>query len=142
MTNEHAQTSPRSAAHLVAPRRSAAALAPAPDTPPAPRASIATLHVNRRKAKPTPTGASGRYQRLRDLRDRIGVNSNRNDLATALIAACITEGVRHEGDIIRSLVQLGFSGAHVAMILKLNRGSNPAASAWKRDEAKRYSLLQ
>ena len=81
------------------------------------------------------------FDRLRELDYACGPDANKHDRATALIAACIAEGVNTKSRIIGVLATLGFNRGHIAKWLGMHTGSNPVRHWWKRDEAETYHLL-
>ncbi|MBA3510450.1 hypothetical protein [Sphingomonas sp.] len=85
---------------------------------------------------PTKTG----LDRLRELQADCG--DNKHDQATALIAACILEGLNTAGQIVGALTTLGMNPAHVRIMLKEGTGGDPARHHWRRDEEGRYHLLE
>lgn len=65
---------------------------------------------------------------------------NKHDRVSVLIAVCIAEGIT-KGSLIRSaLMELGYDGSHVAIVLKKGSGSMPPESRWYRDESGAYRL--
>jgi hypothetical protein len=66
--------------------------------------------------------------------------TNKHDRVSVLIAACIAEGIT-KGSVIRSaLMELGYDGDHVAIMLKKGSGSRPPESRWYRDDSGVYRL--
>ena len=135
-----------SAAHLKAPKRSAPVPMGQPAAEPA-LTSIAQLTAPNEPAAPTsPTPKrqsknAARFDRLKRLRDTLAPNLNRNELAMALIEACLLEGIRGEGDIVRTLYHLGFDNRHAANVLRKSAGSNPRLHRWAKGADGRYRLL-
>jgi len=65
---------------------------------------------------------------------------NRHDRATALIGACLSEGVDTGALIVSVLSKLGFSKQHVGKLLTDEAKRNPQTALWCRDADKRYRL--
>ena len=78
------------------------------------------------------------YERLRDLKPRLG--SNKSDSVTALIAAFLGEVPARKGAIIDILQRPGSNGGHVARMLDAGAGSSPIASRWSRSASGTYAL--
>lgn len=105
-------------------------------TAPARRISAANLTVPKKAP-----AAANLFERLRDLADSFGPKPNKNDAVTALIVACIGEGLNSDKTIMEVLARLGFNTRHVAMMLKHGTGATPASGHWRRNADKTYSPL-
>ena len=63
---------------------------------------------------------------------------NKNDSVTALICACIDEGINAGSQIITVLSMVGYNSKHVGATLHHNTGSNHERFQWTRDETGAY----
>ncbi len=116
-----------------------------------PRLSAAGITVPKRRLSPAaaPTTSTDKpsadtaamFKRLRGLIDHCGPKPNRNDLVTALISACIGEGLHTRKQIIGVLYRLGFNNGHIAMMLKFGIGRTPESGHWRHNADKTYTLL-
>lgn len=78
---------------------------------------------------------------LEELRDHlIAEGCNRNELAIALIEACISSSIDLGPDIFRTVTSLGLHPRSVGIQLDQNRGPNPARHRWFRTGDGRYFL--
>jgi hypothetical protein len=119
---------------------------PSLDTPR--RTSIAHLKVHRTATGPTLNPVShdttkkveidinAVFGRLNKLIVACGPKPNKNDLAIALITACIGEGINTEQKIIGVLARLGLNPKHAAMMLKEH-----GTDRWQRGPDRSYRLL-
>lgn len=105
-------------------------------TTPERRISAATLTVPSKQPMPASEDV---FERLRRLRDELG--SNKNDAVTALIAACIGEGLDTEPLIVAMIGRLGFDDRHIRIMLKNGTGTRPERASWQRKPDKSYSPL-
>ncbi len=80
------------------------------------------------------------FDRLSELQADCG--PNKHDQATALITACILEGLNTGARIVGALTGLGMNPGHVWIVLKEGTGANPDRHHWRRDENGIYSLLE
>jgi len=78
---------------------------------------------------------------LRGLIADCGPSSNKHDLATVLISACIDHGRDTRPQIVGALRALEFKPQHVAIILEKASGGNPERHLWQRDGQGKYTLL-
>lgn len=78
---------------------------------------------------------------LEDLHDDlVAAGCNRNELAIALIEACIVSGMSDGSEIVRTVSGFGLNKASVGAQLGHNRGHNPARHRWFKTEAGHYRL--
>lgn len=78
------------------------------------------------------------FRRLRQLKADCG--PNKHDQATALITACIMEGMDTGKRIIGALKVLGFDPQHVGIILNEGTGLDPERHHWRRDQEGTYAV--
>lgn len=97
-----------------------------------PRKSAAGIRIAK---PPQPMDLMSRLARL--VQD---TGTNRNDQAIAVITALLSEGVTTRSRIIETMIRLGFSNGHAAVMLAKNAGRNPDASPWCVDADGRYLL--
>ena len=88
---------------------------------------------------PAPT-SSAVYARLAGLSKTLKSETNRNELVSLLIAACIEEGITSGASIRRTLQTLGFNGQHVSIMLREGPKGMPPEHRWTRDETGKYRL--
>jgi len=74
--------------------------------------------------------------------DLFAAGCNRNELAIALIEACILSGIDSGPDIVRTVSALGHSKPSVGAQLSHNRGNNPVRYRWFKAETGHYRLHQ
>lgn len=79
------------------------------------------------------------FENLRQLLSECG--PNRNHKAIVAITACISERIDTAKAIFEVAARLGLNTRHVAIILRAERGTNPARHRWRREESGRYRLL-
>ncbi|WP_264447467.1 hypothetical protein [Novosphingobium sp. JCM 18896] len=84
--------------------------------------------------------SEGLIMRLRRVAKDCGDGANINDRITAIIAACIEEGIHGEGQIVAVLMGLGFNNRHVGAILNGHAGRNGAHHLWRKEPGKIYRL--
>lgn len=82
------------------------------------------------------------FDRLSALLRNIASGTNKNDQATALISACITEGVVAEKKIIGLVSHFGFKPYHVVNMLKYGTGVDPASGHWRRNQDGTFSHFE
>lgn len=95
-----------------------------------PRLSAANIKVR----KPS-TSDDTPITRLQAL-DRRLLACNKHDRAFALIAACISIGIRAPATIASTLIELGFNRGHVWLMIKEGRGHH-----WREDSDGNLELL-
>lgn len=66
---------------------------------------------------------------------------SKHDMATVAIAACITNGIDTSKAILAIAAELDLDTQHVGILLRSERGTDPARHRWCRDEAGHHSLL-
>lgn len=81
------------------------------------------------------------FQGLRELDQACRPNGNKHDRVTALICACIDEGIDTGPRVVGAIKRLGFNAQHVGKLLHDHTGSDPARHHWQRTEAGRYINL-
>jgi hypothetical protein len=86
-----------------------------------------------------PAEPSGSYAALRELLDSCGPNKNHR--ATALIGACIGDGVATKREIVGVGMRLGLNPRHVAATLDRGAGNDPERHRWQCDGNGSYGLL-
>lgn len=88
-----------------------------------------------------PPSAPGLLERLKAVRSRLPSSVNLNDLADALIVACLTEGIVTTGQIIAVLTSFdcGLKETHIRTKLAKGAGLNAARHFWRK-EGKEFRL--
>lgn len=76
------------------------------------------------------------FQRLRELKSNLGKPTNADNRLTAMIAACIDEGINTSPRIIGAALQLGFDLRHTRRVLRSGIGHT-----WHRAADDRFSNL-
>lgn len=66
---------------------------------------------------------------------------NRHDMAIVAIAACIANGIDTSKAILAIAAELNLDPQHVGIILRSDRGTDPARHRWRRDATGHYHLL-
>ena len=80
------------------------------------------------------------FRRLFALKRSFGPRPNKNDLAIALIGACILEGFDNFFRIQGAMRALGSKDGHILSILSGGTGDDPHHYSWRCDAKGRYSL--
>lgn len=80
------------------------------------------------------------FERLRALKKQFGRSPNKNELAIALIGACILEGFDTRARIVGALATLGLDRSHAVLVLRENEGKDPAQHVWELDGNGHYRL--
>ncbi|NYF33807.1 hypothetical protein [Sphingopyxis sp. JAI108] len=76
------------------------------------------------------------FQRLRELKSNLGKPTNADNRLTAMIAACIDEGINTSPRIFGTARQLGFDLGHTRRVLRSGIGHT-----WNRAADDRFSNL-
>ena len=86
-------------------------------------------------------GPAALFDRLSSLLHKVAAGTNRNDQVTALILACITEGIVTKKEIIGIAIHFGFKRYHVAQFLEYGTGHDPESGHWRRNPDGSFSLF-
>jgi hypothetical protein len=79
---------------------------------------------------------------LRELKAACEPTSNKHQLATVLIIACIDTGWTTRGQIVQALTALDLDRRHINIILNAETGNVPERHRWRLDADGRYRLLE
>ena len=77
---------------------------------------------------------------LRRIDNELDPSLSKHNRVSMLIALCIMEGITNGSFIRCTLMELGYDGQHVAIILKKGSGSMPPEHRWYKDSDGHYRL--
>ncbi|WP_062178381.1 hypothetical protein [Sphingopyxis sp. C-1] len=111
--------------------------------PPADPKKTSAAHIKIRPVSAaTKSETDAMFSRLSTLLRNIAPGINKNDQVTALIAACIGEGVVTGKKIIGLVSYFGFNPIHVAKMLEHGIGNDPTSGHWHRNHDSSFSLFE
>jgi hypothetical protein len=103
---------------------------------PRPQLSPADVAVLPKATAMSPADVDAVFVRLRALKRSFGSKPNKNELAQALIGACIHEGFDTRARIVAALGRLELGRVHVVLTLAQHEGGT-----WRCDQSGVYHLL-
>lgn len=103
---------------------------------------VSAANIKMRPAVAVPKSESAAlFARLSALLRKIAPVSNKNDQVTALILACISEGIVARREIIGIGIHFGFKLFHVAQMLKYGTGIDADSGHWRRNPDGTFGLF-
>lgn len=104
------------------------------------KASAASIKI-RPAVSAAKSDTSPLFGRLSTLLRNIAPGTNKNDQVTALIAACISEGIVTKKGIVGIAIHFGFKRYHVSQMLEYGIGYDPTSGHWRRNPDGSFSLF-